>query len=87
VLRACCLEQRNVYRGWHQSPFTTALPYRARFGGREYGLGHAEIHVPGPNGVVFVAPHLIYHYMFDKRYLPPRAFRDAVERWPISERP
>jgi hypothetical protein len=37
--------------------------------------------VPGER-VLYVAPHMIWHYCHAHGYLPPRAFTDAVERCP-----
>jgi hypothetical protein len=43
-------------------------------------LGNGEIHVPGQNGLVYVAPALIHHYVRDHHYQPPAEFIGAVER-------
>ena len=43
------------------------------------GLGSAEIRVKGINGKIYAAPNLIYHYIKDCGYLPPREFLDALE--------
>ena len=40
--------------------------------------GTGEIHVAGPDGVTYVAPALIVHYVARHNYLPPREFIDAV---------
>jgi hypothetical protein len=37
-----------------------------------------EIHVWGGNGVMYVAPMLIYHYVVAHQYLPPAEFIQAV---------
>jgi len=40
--------------------------------------GNGEIHVTGPDGVTYVAPYLIVHYIDKHKYRPPQAFIDAV---------
>ena len=40
--------------------------------------GNGEIHVAGPDGIVYVAPQLILHYISRHKYLPPQQFIDAV---------
>jgi hypothetical protein len=45
--------------------------------GGKYGTG--EIHVSGENGVIYVAPVMIYHYIKEHRYLPPEEFINAIE--------
>ena len=42
-------------------------------------LGTGEIRVFAPNGDIFAAPNLIFHYMRDHDYLPPPAFVEALE--------
>lgn len=42
-------------------------------------LGTGEIRVFAPNGDIFAAPDLVFHYMRDHDYLPPPAFLDALE--------
>jgi hypothetical protein len=50
-------------------------------------LGSAEIRVPGANGRIYAAPDLIYHYMKDCNYLPPREFLEAIEALPPYQTP
>jgi hypothetical protein len=40
--------------------------------------GNGEIHVVGSDGITYVAPALIVHYMASHKYLPPKEFIDAV---------
>ena len=40
--------------------------------------GTGEIHVRGSDGVTYVAPALITHYVARHEYLPPQEFIDAV---------
>lgn len=55
----------HPYRGWHVCEWCK----------RESGNG--DVRVPG-DGVVYVAPALIAHYVEVHGYLPPQAFIDAV---------
>jgi hypothetical protein len=41
-------------------------------------MGNGEIRVLGADGVTFVAPVLILHYVTEHHYLPPPQFVDAV---------
>lgn len=45
-------------------------------------LGNAEIRVFSPNGGIYRAPNLIYHYMSEHHYKPPDEFIDAVLHGP-----
>ena len=47
----------------------------------EFLLGLAEIRIQGKEGKIYAAPNLIYHYIKDHNYLPPKEFLDAVEQW------
>lgn len=52
----------------------------AEFDEFKISLGSAEIWVPSPNGLyVYAAPTLVYHYIVDHGYLPPKDFLDAVD--------
>lgn len=54
---------------------------RAELAGGTVLLGAAEIEVDGPEGVVYVAPDLIFHYVREHRYAPPEPFvRACLER-------
>jgi hypothetical protein len=45
-------------------------------GGKTQGNG--EIHVTGSDGIMYIAPELILHYIDTHDYLPPKEFVDAV---------
>ncbi len=86
---ALCFTPVNQTRGYHLSPFllrdahtapSTTLGYLVEHGGRTRLLGSAEIRVPGAAHVRYAAPDLIFHYIKDCSYLPPREFVDALER-------
>jgi hypothetical protein len=42
-------------------------------------MGNGEIRVRGFDGIWYVAPRLIIHYVAKHRYCPPRAFLEAVQ--------
>ena len=78
---ALCFKPVNPTRGIHQSPFLHRNPagYQVEYDGKRIGLGSAEILVQGKNGKSYAAPNLIYHYIKDCGYLPPKEFLDALE--------
>jgi hypothetical protein len=55
------------------------------FEGEVLKLGSAEIRVFGRSGVIYAAPNLIFHYVKDHAYRPPREFIDAVVTGPGPE--
>jgi hypothetical protein len=64
----------------------TVESYGLGLGGMSYNgvktdVGITNIFVPG-EGVVYVAPSLVLHYMVDHGYLPPPEFREALLRCP-----
>lgn len=67
-------------RGFHICPFCeehrSGLP--TELDGKTLTLGSAEIEIKDDQGRVFVAPDLLYHYITEHRYMPPREFIDAV---------
>jgi len=85
-------DERNVMRGWHDCEFCSAeSPIYIRFDedGQPFetteiiprwdlALGHGEVHVPGPDRVIFVAPTLVLHFILSHRYLPPDEFLAAL---------
>lgn len=70
----------NQMRGYH----TCELCGRSPIGwttasGKEVLLGSAEIWIPSLDQKrMYAAPDLIYHYVVDHEYLPPREFQEAV---------
>lgn len=50
-------------------------------------LGSAEIRVFGPQGRIYAAPNLIYHYVIAHRYQPPHEFITAVLEGPLPGAP
>ncbi|MCF3134473.1 DUF7919 family protein [Streptomyces olivochromogenes] len=77
-------------RGWHTCtlcPEYTEHTATSERAGITYRLGHAEIRAVSHDGVLYVAPNLIIHYIVDHLYGPPAEFIDAVRsevrrRWP-----
>ena len=57
--------------GWHECEL-------CQFEGER---GVSNLFVPG-NGVIYVAPALITHYINSHKYLPPSEFIDAIMRCP-----
>lgn len=56
----------NLYRGWHTCHVCSSAH------------GNGEIRVLGYDGIVYVAPALIAHYVSAHHYDPPSAFVAAV---------
>ena len=78
---ALCFNPVRQTRGFHQSPFLNPSPigYPVEYKGNNMRLGSAEICVKGKNGKIYRAPNLIYHYIKDCRYLPPKDFLNAID--------
>lgn len=72
----------NVTRGFHDCEFCdreSPIRVRTTLDPRGFvSLGTGEIVVHGADGLTYVAPTLVYHYVVDHGYQPPRAFVDAV---------
>ncbi|MGV3661982.1 MAG: hypothetical protein ACO1TE_17490 [Prosthecobacter sp.] len=66
-----------VFRGLYQCTLCTAETAR----GSHFAQSHVNIWVPG-EGVIYIAPGTINHYVGDHRYLPPEAFIRAVMQCP-----
>lgn len=67
-LRQLCLNPVRRTRGFHLCPFCK----------RDDVRGNGEIHVVSADGVVYVAPSLIWHYVAEHEYHPPDRFVEAV---------
>lgn len=80
-------------RGWHSCTLCgeyTEHRATSERAGITYRLGHAEIRAVSDDGVLYVAPNLIIHYIVDHLYGPPAEFIDAVRsevrrRWPVDK--
>jgi len=84
ALRRLIKSPENLYRGYHSCQFcpeppivvgSNGLRVRAPPGETE---GNGEIRVAGANGILYVAPVLIAHYVKVHKYRPPQEFIDAV---------
>jgi hypothetical protein len=62
--------KNNIYCGGHTCSLCNS--------NKRAAYGHGEIHVAGRDGVTFVAPALIIHYIAEHKYSPPQDFIDAV---------
>jgi hypothetical protein len=76
----------NKFRGVHYCEFCPP-PIKEKIDGfisyktiRECPFGNGEIHVLGANGVTYIAPTLIAHYIEEHNYTPPQEFIDSVIR-------
>jgi hypothetical protein len=43
-----------------------------------WAKGNGEIHVVGADGITYVAPQLVVHYIATHKYRPPQQFIDAA---------
>ena len=82
VLRTLVANPVNLYRGKHQCEFCPSPPPEERNGilwstAPEEILGNGEIHVSGQDGITYIAPVLIRHYVEVHQYAPPTAFVHA----------
>lgn len=74
----------NLYRGSHSCEFCPPPPMKMSPGGIPmlYPLpgttGNGEIRITATNGIVYVAPVLVLHYVVAHGYLPPQEFVDAA---------
>jgi hypothetical protein len=74
----------NLYRGSHLCEFCPAPPVVLSKGGipmlspTQEITGNGEIRVRGEDGVIYVAPVLVLHYIKLHDYRPPEAFINAV---------
>jgi hypothetical protein len=79
ALRTLLRKTVNLCRGVHQCEFCPWPPPENRNGvlwntAPEEILGNGEIHVTGEDGITYVAPVLIRHYVEVHQYAPPNAF-------------
>lgn len=77
-----CGIRMNLTKGYHVCPFcpppaSFVTGLRVTRHGKTLVLGDAEIHVHG-DGVIFVAPNLVFHYVEAHGYRPPDAFLAAL---------
>ena len=75
-----CFHTVNGTRGYQECQFCSAPSFGLEVSrkGRKMKLGSAEIRVSGKGGRVYAAPNLIYHYVAEHDYEPPKEFIDAL---------
>ena len=84
ALRRLVYSPVNLYLGFHVCEFCPPPPKGLSPDGFWMSkpvpgtTGNGEIRVPGQNGVVYVAPVLVVHYVEAHGYVPPVEFVDAV---------
>ena len=84
ALKGLAKTPTNLYRGVHYCEFCPPMitkPIKDRIVHevvRDCPSGNGEIHVKGSEGVMFVAPVLLVHYVAEHNYLPPEQFVSAV---------
>lgn len=83
-LRILVSEPINLSRGLYECEFCPPSIYEkvdGHFVGkktRSCPSGNGEIRVKGKNGIIYVAPTLITHYIEEHNYLPPEEFLNAI---------
>jgi hypothetical protein len=70
-LRNLAKDAKNSAWGFHECDICASSWRRA-------AQGNGEIHVVGSDGVMYIAPTLIVHYIAAHKHLPPAAFIDTV---------
>ena len=81
----------NLYRGTHVCEFCEPPRDIIKQDRMYYFVwaltreGNGEILVPGEDGITYVAPALIAHYIAEHQYQPPQKFIDAVLRLNATE--
>jgi RNAse (barnase) inhibitor barstar len=94
ALRVLAASPVNRNRGEHLCDFCPPPPSEVSHGGLSRMVrpppgtcGNGEIRVRGEDGVLYIAPVLVLHYVEEHRYAPPEAFVKAVLAWRASGRP
>jgi hypothetical protein len=86
ALRRLAASPTNLFRGSHLCEFCPPPPQKLSAGGilmldpKPKTKGNGEIRVESPDGLTFVAPVLVLHYVTEHHYSPPTQFVDAVLR-------
>jgi len=74
-------------RGIHECELCSVEAFRAEHKGETLLLGTSEIRVFAPEGGVYAAPTLIFHYVKAHLYLPPAEFLAALYNGPCPPEP
>jgi hypothetical protein len=86
ALEQLVLSPMNLYRGSHLCEFCSSPPAKTFPNGLRTieplpgTMGNGEIRVAAADGITYVAPVLVFHYVVAHNYLPPQEFVDAVMR-------
>lgn len=84
ALWAACSVFTAQSRGYHSCEFCAEqLLTLATRHGTTVLLGNGEIRIFGDDGDIFAAPNMIYHYVEEHDYHPPKAFVDALLKGPL----
>ncbi len=69
--------------GWHDCEFCErrSRSFKFSYEGKPIRIGVLSVFVPG-DGILYVAPSLILHYINAHKYSPPDEFCDAVKNCP-----
>ena len=80
VLRKLAATPVNLCRGFHNCELCPRAPrnHKGFVQPKPATTGNGEVRVRGTDGLTYVAPSLIVHYIEVHRYRPPPAFIDAV---------
>ena len=70
--------------GIHRCEFCEPVSYYAERNGEYLLLGASEIRVFSPEGQIYAAPTLIYHYINTHHYAPPDEFIRALHEGPAA---
>ena len=74
----------NLFRGLHHCEFCPSPIFTKKDNKfvpeitRDCPSGNGEIRVNGNNGIIYVAPTLIMHYIEEHNYKPPEEFINAI---------
>jgi|SRR5579864_169910 len=71
-------------RGFHACEFCQDDSWHAARNDEQLAVGSAEIRVFSPDGTIYAAPTLIYHYMKVHHYRPPDEFIRALLEGPAA---
>lgn len=84
ALKKITAEPINLYRGSHICDLCPRPPMALSEGGIPMLdapaeiRGNGEVRVRGEDGLTYVAPTLVFHYVIEHQYSPPQPFVDAV---------
>ena len=88
VLFETCRHVVIQTRGFHECELCDVASFGVEVSrnGQTRRLGSAEIRVKGKDGIRYAAPDLIYHYVAEHDYDPPKEFVEAVLQRSILRR-